>query len=82
MSCIFLFFNINYFLFTGSERSVNMFMLSLQSYIFCLFFTTSSCELFTAVVDLEKLLHTESEVIKTIDKYIELEEKRLSEIRK
>lgn len=44
--------------------------------------TLSSCELFTAVVDLEKLLHTEGEVIKTIDKYIELEEKRLSEIRK
>lgn len=57
-------------------------MLSLQNCIFCLFFTISSCELFTAVVDLEKLLHTESEVIKTIDKYIELEEKRLSEIRK
>lgn len=59
-----------------------MLMLLIQSCILCLFFTISSCELFTAVVDLEKLLHTESEVIKTIDKYIELEEKRLSEIRK
>ncbi|XP_035209546.1 prolyl 4-hydroxylase subunit alpha-1-like, partial [Stegodyphus dumicola] len=40
------------------------------------------CELFTAVVDLEKLLYTEGELIKTIDKYIEMEEKRLQEVKK
>ena len=45
-------------------------------------FTFVSCELFTAVVDLEKLLYTEGEVIKTIEQYIEMEEKRLQEIRK
>lgn len=51
-------------------------------YITCVFLTLSSCELFTAIVDLEKLLYTEGEIIKTIDKYIEMEEKRLQEVRK
>ncbi|GIY48247.1 prolyl 4-hydroxylase subunit alpha-1 [Caerostris extrusa] len=41
--------------------------------------TTS--EVFTAIVDLEKLLYTEGEIIKTIEKYIEVEEKRLQEIK-
>ncbi|XP_054719638.1 prolyl 4-hydroxylase subunit alpha-1-like [Uloborus diversus] len=42
----------------------------------------SFSELFTAVVDLEKLLHTEGVVVKTIERYIELEEKRLQQVRK
>ncbi|KFM72508.1 Prolyl 4-hydroxylase subunit alpha-2, partial [Stegodyphus mimosarum] len=38
-------------------------------------------ELFTAVVDLEKLLYTEGEIVKTLEKYIEREEQRLEKVR-
>ncbi|XP_015914091.1 prolyl 4-hydroxylase subunit alpha-1 [Parasteatoda tepidariorum] len=48
----------------------------------CVLFNFISTELFTAIVDLEKLLYTEGEVIKTIERYIEAEEKRLQEIKK
>lgn len=50
--------------------------------VVCFMWSYASAELFTAVVDLEKLLYTEGEVIKTIERYIELEEKRLQEIKK
>ncbi|CAL1270717.1 unnamed protein product [Larinioides sclopetarius] len=48
----------------------------------CFLYQSVTCEVFTAIVDLEKLLYTEGEIIKTIDKYIEMEEKRLLEIKK
>ncbi|KAG8197753.1 hypothetical protein JTE90_006799 [Oedothorax gibbosus] len=54
----------------------------ISAVIVCLVFSYASAELFTAVVDLEKLLYTEGEVIKTMERYIEMEEKRLQEIKK
>lgn len=38
-------------------------------------------EMFTAVVDLEKLLKTEAEIVKTLENYINAEESRLQKIR-
>lgn len=39
-------------------------------------------ELFTAVVDLQNLLYTEGEIVKTLEKYLELEEQRLEKVRR
>lgn len=61
---------------------MNLYSILKIAFSICGLITITSCELFTAVVDLEKLLYTEAEIIKTIDKYIEIEEKRLIEIRK
>jgi len=38
-------------------------------------------ELFTAIVDLEKLLYTEREIVRTLEKYLEIEEERLNKVR-
>ncbi|KAG8185444.1 hypothetical protein JTE90_022375 [Oedothorax gibbosus] len=38
-------------------------------------------EVFTAIADLEPLLHTEGEIVKSLGMYLELEEKRLESVR-
>ncbi|KAG8197754.1 hypothetical protein JTE90_006800 [Oedothorax gibbosus] len=50
--------------------------------VLCLVCSYASADIYTAVVDLEKLLYTEGEVIKAMESYIDMEEKRLQEIKR
>ncbi|CAH0556530.1 unnamed protein product [Brassicogethes aeneus] len=53
-------------------------MIIYHSLVFSVFFTTFvSCEVFTALADLEELLHTEGYLINTLDNYIKAEEQRI-----
>lgn len=62
-------------------------MWSCDSFYFVLYFIGLTLvpvhsELFTAVVDLQNLLYTEGEIVKTLEKYLELEEQRLEKVRR
>ncbi|KAG8197755.1 hypothetical protein JTE90_006801 [Oedothorax gibbosus] len=48
----------------------------------CFVWNFASAELFAEIVDLEKLLNAEGQVIRIIEKYIKMEENRLQEIKK
>ncbi|RWS28712.1 prolyl 4-hydroxylase subunit alpha-1-like protein [Leptotrombidium deliense] len=54
-------------------------------YLFIVCFTFERCcsseDLYTALVDLEKLLETERQVINSVDSYLKLEDERLSQLR-
>ncbi|XP_076368275.1 prolyl 4-hydroxylase subunit alpha-1-like [Tachypleus tridentatus] len=60
-----------------------MYCTSVCVYFFLLTFTAwpAKADLFTALVDLQKLLHTEGEIIKTLERYLEAEEQRLQKVR-
>ncbi|XP_023229578.1 prolyl 4-hydroxylase subunit alpha-1-like [Centruroides sculpturatus] len=51
------------------------------SFLFMVIFMQSRGEMFTAVVELERLLYTEGEIVKTLEKYLETEENRLQKVR-
>lgn len=51
------------------------------SFLFMVIFMQSKGEMFTAVVELERLLYTEGEIVKTLEKYLETEENRLQKVR-
>ena len=50
-------------------------------FIACQIIGPSQQELYTAIADLEKLLHTEKNILSSLDTYLADEEKRLEEIR-
>ena len=56
-------------------------LLAFKLYIFLFISTLVKTELFTAIVDLEKLLYTEREIVRTLEKYLEIEEERLNKVR-
>ncbi|XP_054711189.1 prolyl 4-hydroxylase subunit alpha-1-like isoform X2 [Uloborus diversus] len=50
-------------------------------FISSIFLVLVKSELFTALVDLEKLLYTEGEIVRTLEKYLEFEEQRLEKVK-
>lgn len=52
-----------------------------SSYLFLLFCAIARSELYTALVDLENLLYTEGEIVKTLEQYLLVEEQRLEKVR-
>lgn len=50
-------------------------------YLISSFLVIVNSELYTAVVDLQNLLYTEGEIVKTLEKYLEKEEQRLEKVR-
>lgn len=53
---------------------------TLFAFVFLL--TLSACELYTALVELEEVVNTETVLIQALDKYIKAEEQRLEMVRR
>lgn len=56
--------------------------LSLLALTFCLILSRTRGELFTAVVDLENLVYREREMRFTLEQYVNLEEQRITKLKK
>lgn len=56
--------------------------LSVLALTFCLILSRTRGELFTALVDLENLVYRERELRVTLEEYVQLEEQRLTKLKK